>query len=116
MQIGRCSMVVHHKNSRFAVVDDDCPGLKIWDIALDRRATGTGGFYDNMGAPYHPDALAAAKQCADRLERYAGAFRVEASDGSRTQSVRCRSLCRAIRTFENVILDGNVCEAFILDH
>lgn len=42
-------------------------------------------------------------------------FTVEASDGLRTEFIRCRNLCRAIRRFEIVIMEGNVCEVTILD-
>lgn len=52
---------------------------------------------------------------APQLQQSAGPFIVEAGDGLRVESIRCRSLCRAIRAFQLVIDGGNVCEAYILD-
>lgn len=61
-------MKVLYKNPRFWVVNDGCPGLSIHDVLLNRPPTfRTGHFYDNMGPPYHPDALTAAREVADRL-------------------------------------------------
>jgi hypothetical protein len=58
-----------YSNSRFCVVNDGCPGLKIYDVVLDRvDMSRFGAFYDNMGHPYPADGLAAAKAVADRAE------------------------------------------------
>lgn len=64
-------MIILYENSRYRVVNDGCPGLKIYDIALNQVDLHRfGGFYDDMGSSYPPVALDAAKQVADRAERF----------------------------------------------
>lgn len=62
-------MKILYSNSRFRVIDDGCPGLKIYDVVLDRvDRVRFGAFYDGMGHPYPASGLAAAKAVADRAE------------------------------------------------
>jgi hypothetical protein len=58
-----------YANSRFRVVNDGAPGLKIYDVVLGRvNLRRFGAFYDRMGAPYHDDSLTAAKAVADAAD------------------------------------------------
>ena len=63
-------MQVHYQNTRFSVVADRAPGLKIYDRVLERvNLFRFGAFYDNMGGGYPPTALEAAKEVADKAEQ-----------------------------------------------
>ena len=61
---------VFYANSRYAVVDDGCPGLKIYDRVLKQvNLARFGAFYDNMGSPYPVSGLEAAIDAANAAEK-----------------------------------------------